>query len=222
MNSITIHRTSSTKGAKFYTPISNNIIQSKVLDLDEAGLLIYLLSKPIHYNIIKQNIKKDLSKRVSSNRFDVLWKSLVDKGYILKIPYPSKGTNLQRVRWEVFETPELREPRNQKSRKQLALESTDKEIKEIENKELKSNTGPNILGRSTNVGISISRRMNHQFEEAAGFLGDATTLGENIFNYLDSSDLNPLKEAVGKIEFQRIEIMAQKYIEASRNLGYLN
>jgi DNA-binding MarR family transcriptional regulator len=78
------------------TLISNEILQSRILEPEEKSILVHLLSLPIDYNILKTEIWKDMN--IGRDRFDKHWKGLVQKGYIEAI---KSNDNLNKIKWLV-------------------------------------------------------------------------------------------------------------------------
>jgi hypothetical protein len=79
-------------GKSRYTPISNDIIQSKTLSIEERGVLIYLLSLPENWAIYKKYIWKDMN--IGRDKFNKVWKGLVEYGYITTEKVIDSNTNL--------------------------------------------------------------------------------------------------------------------------------
>jgi hypothetical protein len=246
MKKISIHRTSKKTGTKGYLPVTNQILQSKVLTLEESGLLCYLLSLPIEFRIIKKNIRKLLNGRVSDGRFDTAWSKLVQLGYIIKVPYFEK--NLRRDGWMVFETPESRDTRNRDTRETGALYNTDIYSTEIENKEKEStdiinNTGASNTGVNSEVDNEISKDENEltgssiledknevtdpsiptscfieAFKESIQELIDSTLLGEDILHYSSTENHDKLLDLIGENRFKELSGQLGKYNYAKQKL----
>jgi hypothetical protein len=246
MKKISIHRTSNKTGAKGYLPVSNQILQSKELTLEESGLLCYLLSLPIEFRIIKKYIEKFLKGRISSGRFNTSWSALVDKGYIVKVLYFEN--NLRRDGWMVFETPVSRDTRNRDTRETGALHNTDIENTDIENKEKESTDINNNTG-ATNTGLisEIENEISNCENECTGdpILGDsievsdpsiptscfiealvesksqliiATPLGEELMNYAGYENHHQLMDLIGQNQFEEISNQLSKFNYARKNL----
>jgi C1A family cysteine protease len=226
MKKISIHRTSDKKGAKGYTPITNKIIQGKDLSLDESGLLCFLLSLPIHFKVIKENILRQLKNRISEGRFVKAWKGLVEKHYVIKEKdWDLSRKNMRRVCWSVYETPIHRDTQNRDTRESPALESIHIESKEEESKSLESTVlniiGPNILGQKNE--IDNTAIPNSCFEEAimeaTQYLTGATNLGEKILSYSEPDQHLQLKLLIGPQQFDMIFPQLDKFEYASRQLS---
>jgi hypothetical protein len=106
---------------KEYTYISNEILQSEILTPEEKSILIYLLSLPKDFIIVKTNIWKNIN--IGRNRFDTNWKGLVEKGYIHSFRVKDPNSNLVNG-WKhiVYE-----EPTNNSTQQKIEKEITDRE-----------------------------------------------------------------------------------------------
>jgi hypothetical protein len=225
MSKISIHRTSAKKGAKGYTPITNKIIQGKHLSLEESGLLCYLLSLPINFKVVKENILRQLKDRISEGRFNKAWKGLVEKQYVVKEKdWDLSRKNMRRVRWIVYETPINRDTQNRESRESSALESIHIESKEEESKSLEStvlnNIGPNILGQKNENGNTTipNSCFEEAINEATQYLTGATTLGEEILLFAEPDQHLQLKMLIGPEQFEMISPQLEKFEYARKQL----
>jgi hypothetical protein len=79
-------------GKSRYTPISNDILQSKVLTPEQKSILVHLLSLPEDWIVYKTEIWKDMN--IGRDRFDKHWRVLVGLGYIVSIKVIDENTNL--------------------------------------------------------------------------------------------------------------------------------
>jgi len=66
-----------------YTQISNEILRSTELTIDEKGLLCYLLSLPYDWVLYKSSLHVHLNEK--KNKIDRVFKSLQAKGYVLSV-----------------------------------------------------------------------------------------------------------------------------------------
>ncbi len=246
MKKQSIFRTSDKKGAKGYTPITNNILQSKEMTLDEVGLLVYLLSLPKNFKVLKVSIRSMVSNRISKGRFKLAWDSLKEKGHL--IMNTGKEKNLNRTSWSVYETPEIRDTSNQDSqiqdtqnqdtRKTPTIESTHVESTQVESKNLDItdlesnnlestniiiNTGAHILDENS---YKAKKRkgepdffLNEAKNEAAKALTGATFLGHEILNYCSPDKHHELLERVGNIKYDLLAANIEKYEFAIRELN---
>lgn len=93
-------------GKSRYTPISNDILQSKTMTPEEKSILVHLLSLPEDWVVYKGEIWREMN--MGRERFNRSWKGLVDKGYIISIRLIDTNTNLVKG-WNhiVYEEPVL-------------------------------------------------------------------------------------------------------------------
>jgi hypothetical protein len=91
-----------------FTPISNEILQSKELTCEEKSILVHLLSLPETWVVYKTTIWQQMN--IGRNRFNTAWKGLVKHGYIVSIRVIDTGSNLVKG-WNhiVYEEPVLPE-----------------------------------------------------------------------------------------------------------------
>lgn len=77
-------------GRSRYTPITNDILQSRDLTPEEKSILIYLLSMPEDWVVVKSQLFKWANfGRDSVNK---AWRGLIEKGYVVSIRvFNSKG-----------------------------------------------------------------------------------------------------------------------------------
>ena len=68
-------------GKHNFTPIANSLIQDSNLSLAAKGLIIYILSLPENWTILKDVIRTKLGLKVT--KFETIWKECKDKGYIV-------------------------------------------------------------------------------------------------------------------------------------------
>jgi len=79
-------------GKSRYTPISNEILQSRVLTPEQKSILVHLLSLPEDWIVYKTEIYKDMN--IGRDRFNKTWKCLVELGYIVSFKIIDKNSNL--------------------------------------------------------------------------------------------------------------------------------
>jgi hypothetical protein len=91
-----------------YTMIDNAILQSWELTPEEKSILIYLLSMPENWIVIKSKLIND--SNIGRDRFNRAWKGLQEKGYVLSVRVIDAKTN-QIKGWNhiVYEQPVLSE-----------------------------------------------------------------------------------------------------------------
>jgi len=79
-------------GKSKYTPISNDILQSKILTSEEKSILVHLLSLPEDWVVYKTEIWKDMN--IGRDRFNKSWTNLVKLGYIVSVKMIDTNSNL--------------------------------------------------------------------------------------------------------------------------------
>lgn len=79
-------------GKSRYTPISNEILQSKTLTAEQKSILVHLLSLPEDWVVYKTEIWKEMN--IGRDRFNKAWTRLVELGYIYSIKMIDSDTNL--------------------------------------------------------------------------------------------------------------------------------
>jgi hypothetical protein len=79
-------------GKTRYTPISNNILQSKTLTPEQKSILVHLLSLPEDWIVYKTEIWKEMN--IGRDRFNKSWVGLVKMGYIVSVKIIDSKSNL--------------------------------------------------------------------------------------------------------------------------------
>jgi hypothetical protein len=116
-------------GKSRYTPISNEILQSKTLTPEEKSILVHLLSLPEDWVTYKTVIWQDMN--MGRDRFNKHWSSLVDKGYIVSIKYIKPNGQFGGYNHVIYEEPIL--PNHQVTENQgTVIQSTDNQVTEIQ------------------------------------------------------------------------------------------
>lgn len=90
-------------GKSNYTPIMNEILQSKTLTCDEVRILVYLLSLPKDWNIYKTSLWKNIN--IGRDRFNKAWKSLESLGYIVQNTIRGKNNMIVGYSYIIYEEP---------------------------------------------------------------------------------------------------------------------
>lgn len=90
-------------GKSRYTPVSNEILQSKTLTPEEKSILVHLLSLPEDWVTYKTVIWKDMN--MGRDRFDKHWKGLVNKGYIISVKVIKPNGQFAGYDHEIVEQP---------------------------------------------------------------------------------------------------------------------
>jgi hypothetical protein len=94
-------------GKSKYTPITNDICQSKILTCEQKSILVHLISLPENWVVYKTNIWKDMN--IGRDRFNKAWVGLVELGYIVSIRLFKPNGQLKGYNHIVYEEPVLTE-----------------------------------------------------------------------------------------------------------------
>lgn len=118
-----------------YTMIDNAILQSWELTPEEKSILIYLLSMPENWIVIKRKLIEDCN--IGRDRFNRAWKGLQEKGYIQSIRVIDSDTK-QIKGWNhiVYEEPIV--PELLKTRESENPKVGDSESRETRKSEIQS------------------------------------------------------------------------------------
>jgi hypothetical protein len=139
-------------GKSRYTPISNEILQSKILTPEEKSILVHLLSLPEDWVVYKTEIWKDMN--IGRDRFNKSWSALVKLGYIVSVKMIDSKSNLikgyNHVVYEepVMDLPNLGITENQVDRVSGSIQSNNSQSNNIENNNIKNY---NILDTRTSI-----------------------------------------------------------------------
>lgn len=147
-----------------YTPISNEILQSKVLTPNQKSILVHLLSLPQDWIVYKLTIWREMN--LGREAFNAAWKGLVELGYITSNRIIDPETHrIIGYNHIVFEDPLTVSPETgtmENTGTRLSGKPVDIQIKqeqkteEQKNLEEKNDTGPIILGEIDLEDISSS------------------------------------------------------------------
>lgn len=142
-------------GKSRYTPINNDICQSRILTCEQKSILVHLLSLPENWVVYKTNIWKDMN--IGRDRFNKAWVGLVDLGYIVSIRMFKPNGQLKGYNHIVYEEPVLPESQvtkdqfteiqytgNQSVNKVITLESNNTQSNNLKS----NNTSTSILGKN--------------------------------------------------------------------------
>jgi hypothetical protein len=130
-------------GKSRYTPISNNILQSKTLTAEQKSILVHLLSLPEDWVVYKTEIWKDMN--IGRDRFNKSWSVLVELGYIVSVKMIDSTTNLIKgYNHIVYEEPASGLPsigltEIQATRNSECIQSTDLQSNNLQSNNLQSN-----------------------------------------------------------------------------------
>jgi len=114
-----------------YTMIDNAILQNWEMSTEEKAILIYLLSMPENWVVLKTKLISDCN--IGRDRFNRAWKALQEKGYVQSIRVIDKETK-QMKGWNhiVYEEPVLPESRDTEKPKVGDSESRESRKSEIQ------------------------------------------------------------------------------------------
>jgi hypothetical protein len=137
-------------GKSRYTPINNDICQSKTLTCEQKSVLVHLLSLPENWVVYKMHIWKDMN--IGRDRFNKAWVGLVELGYIVSIRMFKPNGQLKGYNHIVYEEPvlpdnqvtELQVTENQLTGNQSVNKVITQQKNNIESNNIESN---NILGK---------------------------------------------------------------------------
>jgi len=90
-------------GKSNYTPITNDILQSKTLTCEQKSILVHLLSMPKDWVIYKNNFWKNMN--IGRERFNKAWKVLEELGYIVMTKNIGKNNLIVGYSYIVYEVP---------------------------------------------------------------------------------------------------------------------
>jgi hypothetical protein len=147
-------------GKSRYTAISNEIIQSKTLTIEERGVLIYLLSLPEDWVFYKKNLWKQIN--IGRDKFYKIWGNLSKYGYIVSVKIIDTNSNLIiGYNHVVYEEPVLDESGQlnigdteiQDYRESVPIQSTNSQSNNLQTNNIKNNISTNIehIGKSSPV-----------------------------------------------------------------------
>jgi hypothetical protein len=144
-------------GKSRYTPINNNILQSKTLSPEQKSILVHLLSLPEDWIVYKTEIWKDMN--IGRDRFNKAWVILVKLGYIVSVRMIKPNGQLEGYNHIVYEEPvfELTEDQLteiQSSGNQGVNKVIKKQSNNLQSNNIKNN---NILDTSTSTRTSIEK-----------------------------------------------------------------
>jgi len=139
-------------GKSRYTPINNDILQSKTLTAEQKSILVHLLSLPEDWVVYKTEIWKDMN--IGRDRFNKSWTGLVELGYIVSVKMIDSTSNLIKgYNHIVYEEPTSVSPNigfteNQVDRKPECIQSNKRQSNKRQSNNIKNN---NILDTSTSI-----------------------------------------------------------------------
>jgi hypothetical protein len=143
-------------GKSRYTAISNEILQSKILEPEEKSILVHLLSLPEDWVVYKTQIWKDMN--IGRDRFNKHWVGLVNKGYIVSIQIVKSNGQIDGYNHIVYENPVLpgsEDTNNQPIKNKKNNLITENQVTEIQY------TGNQVTG-SQGVNKVITKQSNNK------------------------------------------------------------
>lgn len=204
-------------GKSRYTPINNDILQSKTLTPEEKSILVHLLSLPEDWVTYKTVIWEDMN--IGRDRFNKHWKGLVDKGYIVSIKYIKPNGQFGGYNHVVYEEPVL--PVHQVTENQgTVIQFTDNQVTEIQetgiqltgvqcvnkvitkqSNNLQSNNleSNNIIPKEDNIVLNIPKEENfenNQINEMVDEVFECCSFVENFCNEYGVELIHPIYDLV--------------------------
>jgi hypothetical protein len=144
-------------GKSRYTPINNNILQSKTLTPEQKSIMVHLLSLPEDWVVYKTEIWKDMN--MGRDRFNKSWVGLVELGYIVSVKMIDTNSNLIKG-WNhiVYEEPVSDLPNLGLTEIQTDRKPDGKQITDLQSNNLQSNNEiKEILDTRTSTSTSIEK-----------------------------------------------------------------
>ncbi len=162
-------------GRHNFTPIANSLIQDSQLSLAAKGLIIYILSLPENWTILKDVIRKKLGLRTT--KFETIWKECKEKGYI--VSHKIRNEKNQFTGWyhEVSDVQLLRHSEN----------LTFGKAGDIEKKEVTNNTLEEIKEDIKKLDHIDQLKANMSITELFNSNPDLFNR-ENLLNYINNSE----------------------------------
>jgi hypothetical protein len=144
-------------GKSRYTPISNDILQSKTLTPEQKSILVHLLSLPEDWVVYKTEIWKDMN--IGRDRFNKSWTTLVKLGYIISLKMiDSKSNLIKGYNHIVYEEPMFRVSGNTTTG--ITDNQDYREPDPIQSNNLQSNNLQSNNIENTNISTSTSSSIN--------------------------------------------------------------
>lgn len=149
-------------GKSRYTPISNDILQSKILNPEQKSILVHLLSLPEDWVVYKTEIWKDMN--IGRDRFNKAWTELVKLGYIVSVKMIDTSSNLIKgFNHIVYEEPvvgdsvslNLGVPEIQVDRGPVCIQSNKKQSNNIQNNNIENNNTRTSTRTSTGENLDM-------------------------------------------------------------------
>lgn len=189
-------------GKSKYTPISNEILQSKELTCNQKSVLVHLLSLPIDWNIYKTTLWKDMN--IGRDSFNKAWKGLEELGYIVKNIIKCKNL-IVGYSYIVYEEPVSVNPNVSKS---VDIENTNPESGLLEIGQSENGT----IRKPVDIQSNIEQKNNEENNNNTKDVSTSLYIGPVILG-----EIEQLQEDYQKLSIQRSKIL--KKIEATCQTG---
>ena len=216
-NTSKIHR-SDKKGKSGYTPISNEILQSKILTPDQKSTLVHLLSLKPDWSIRKGHIYKEMN--IGRDAFLKAWRGLVVLGYIIETSFFEN--NLKCYHYDILEEPvpvllKSSYTGNQSDRNTVSIEKNVLESNDLEKNVLEStiinynesSARTSILGEN-----EIIEKRNDYYRKKSELevaLSKSSNMGSRILGLVATNDLNQIEKMLGKSKLEEIQPLINQY-----------
>lgn len=177
-------------GKSNYTAINNYILQNWEMSPEEKTILLYLLSLPEDWVVIKSWLIENCN--IGRDRFNKAWKGLQEKGYIVSVRMIEQKTG-QIKGWNhiVYEKPVLDETQDTENPK--VGESESREIRKSENQSIYKEI--NEQSNNTTKEILDSKPKKNKFtpptlEEVTSYLKEKSYNidAEKFLSYYEATD----------------------------------
>jgi hypothetical protein len=216
-NTSKIHR-SDKKGKSGYTPISNEILQSKTLNPNQKSVLVHLLSLKIDWSIPKWTIYKQMN--LGRDASIAAWDRLVELGHIVETPITKK--NMMCYHYDIYEEPvpvllKSSDTGNQSDRNTVSIEKNVLESTVLEKNDLEStiinynesSARTSILGEN-----EIIEKRNDYYRKKSELevaLSKSSNMGSRILGLVATNDLNQIEKMLGKSKLEEIQPLIDQY-----------
>ena len=227
-------------GTSGYTPISNKILQSKIMTPVQKSLLVHLISLKSDWAIRKTHLHKDMN--IGRDSFNKAWGGLVEMGHIVQSSITKK--NLKAYHYIIYEDPnpvllDTSVTENQLNRNTASIESNDLKSNNLENNtEVSNNIKTSILGEneievSQHVELNskienlvddkLEKNSGNKFEpitftmpeqyEIGKILSQSTLLGKDITGMLNAGLQKRVKTQIGDEKYSELQPLIERYLK---------
>jgi hypothetical protein len=201
---------SSKNGKSNYTPISNDILQSKILTCEQKSILVHLLSLPSDWSIYKTTFWKQMN--IGRDRYLKAWKGLVELGYIKENVITGKNNLIEGYSYIVYEEPVSVNP----SSSQPEIDSIQNSLSvkpNIGNTEIQSTQEPvDIQSNNIEKNTSIESNNIKEIDINTSTNTGPVILGEfDIIPVLEDSKIKSYKDIIALIKSSGEKFDLSKY-----------